>query len=106
MLDAAALSFNEQMQEGFDASMSQRGLLTSSLRPNNGVPYYTKDHHHMQQEGFFTASVGSTASIPYLTKDKNIIAHEPYDLLMPHESQLSLVASNEVERCSYILCNT
>ena len=86
------------MHEGFEASLSQRGLLTASLRPNNSVPYFTKEDQTHNQE-YFTSSVRSNASVPYSFKKEPIIAHEPYDLLMPHGSQSSLsslMTSNEV----------
>ena len=121
---AATIDFNQPMHEGFEASLSQRGLLTASLRSNNSVPYLTKDNHTHNQEVFLSSSVRSNTSVPHFTKDnytqnqevftssvrsnassvpyftkEPIIAHEPYDLLMPYNSQSSLsslMTSNEV----------
>ena len=108
------------MHEGFEASLSQRELLTASLRPNNAVPYVNTrvDHTHAEEsELYFSTSIRSNSSVPaynfkkepiiahepydLLMKRKQpaVIAHEPYDLLMPHGSLSSLstlVTSNDV----------
>ena len=95
------------MHEAFEASLSQRDLLTASLRPNNGITYVnTKENLTRSQESeYFTSSMRSTtsaksnASVPYNFKKEPVIAHEPYDLLMPHGSLSSLstlMTSNEV----------
>lgn len=91
------------MHEGFEASLSQRGLLTASLRPNNDISYVnTKENLTRSQESeYFTTSMRSitsaksNASVPYNFKKEPVIAHEPYDLLMSHGSQSSPIIAHE-----------